>query len=158
MEIGLPAMGRAAAMIELTETETPSILPRRQGALMIIAAGLIGAIVLLTILQNPLGPLSFVLLGIVAIAAVSKAWLVTRRDPIWLAFVLMLFELLSPCFFLTDRVRPIASYGLTLLFCLPAIPLMWQVWKARSSGFRLYLIYFGWCLITITYSLAPQFS
>jgi hypothetical protein len=125
---------------------------------MIVVAGLIGAITLLTIVQNPFGPLSFILVGIITIAVLCKAWLVTRRDPIWLAFVLMLFELLSPCFFLTDRIRPIASYGLTLLFCFPAIPIIWQVWKGRSSGFKLYLIYFGWCLITITYSLAPLFS
>lgn len=144
-------------MIELTDAATAVETPRLRAGLLAAGAALIGALVLV-IVQNPLGPVTLVLLAIVLLVVLWKAWLLTRREPIWLGFVLLLWELLSPCVLVPDRIRPIAGYGLTVLFCFPAIPILWRVWKAPKSDFKLYLIYFGWCLLTVTYSLAPKFS
>ncbi len=127
------------------------------GAVLIAGAAAIAAITLLFI-SSPFGPLSLALVGVIVLAAVWQGWLVSRRDPVQLAFFLMLFELVSECAYIPDNLRPLASYGLTLLFCFPAIPLMWRAWKGPASGFKLYLVYYGWCLITVAYSLAPTYS
>src|SRR5689334_2666644 len=144
-------------MIEVTDASTNIGTPRLQEGMLVAGAAAIGAVLLL-IFKNPLGPVTFVFAGVMALIAVSKAWLLSRRDPIWLAFVLLLWELSSAYVFVPDKLRPIASYGLTLLFCFPAIPILWRVCKSSTSNFRLYSIYFVWCLVTVTYSLAPAFS
>jgi O-Antigen ligase len=133
------------------------VRPTLRKGLMITGAAVIGALAWV-IVQNPRGPITICVIGIVLLIGVSKLWQLTRRDPIWLGFPLMLLELLGPCFFLSDRTRPIATYGLTLLFCAPALPILLQAWKVPKSGFRGYLIYFGWCLVTVTYSLSPKYS
>ncbi|HJU10804.1 MAG TPA: O-antigen ligase family protein, partial [Candidatus Binataceae bacterium] len=143
-------------MLELTDISTASDRSRLQELMLITGAGVIGALVLL-IVRNPLGPITFVLVGVMALIALTRAWVLSRRDPIWLGFVLLIWELLSACVFVPDKLRPIISYGLTFLFCFPAIPIVWRIWKTKSN-FRLYLVYFGWCLVTVTYSLARTFS
>src|SRR5437764_2147605 len=141
-------------MPELTQSQTA--LPR-QTSLLIASSAIFAALVLM-IVSNPVGPISYVLVTIMVVFGVWKGWSATRRDPLWLGFMLMLFELLSACFFIPDNVRPVATYSLTLLFCYPAIPLVLRAWKGPSSGFKLYLIYFGWCLITVAWSVAPEYS
>jgi hypothetical protein len=156
MDIGA-GLERLSAMVELSDASTTVEMPRLHAGLLVGGTAVIGAIFWL-ILLNPRGPITLVLIGAITLAAVWKARLLTRQDPIWLGFVLLLCELLSPCAFVPDRVRPIATYGLTLLFCLPAIPILWRIWKGPRSDFKLYLIYFGWCLVTITYAMAPKFA
>jgi O-antigen ligase len=143
-------------MLELTDVSVPTEIPLRKTWILIAALPIAAILVLLT--QNPFGWVTIVLGGIIALVAVWKAALLARRDPTWLAFFLMLLQLLDGLFVLSDRMRPLLTYGLALVFCLPAIPALSSAWKARKSGFRLYLLFCIWCLISVSYSISPEFS
>jgi O-antigen ligase len=149
-------------MIELADVH-PSIEPNsverpRLRKELILGGAAVAAALVVMVVYDPYGPVTVGIIGIALLIAVWKIWFLTRRDPIWLAFVLMLVQLLDGLFFLTDQLRPIFTYGLTLLFCLPVIPVLSRAWRVRTSGFRLYLMFFLWCLITISYSISPEFS
>lgn len=149
-------------MVELTDVPSglghPSIENPKLRVGLILGGAAVVAALLLTVANDPFGPVSTALVGVVLLALLSKVWPRTRLDPIWLAFVVMLVQLLDGLFFLTDQLRPIFTYGLTILFCLSVIPALRQAWRARTSGFRLYLIFCIWALITISYSVNPEFS
>jgi O-antigen ligase len=138
-------------------TPTPDIDKRKRPEVLLAACALVAAVAL-AVISDPFGRLPIALAAAVGVALVSYGWLVTWRDPLWLPFMLMLFELLQDFLFLPLSVRPAISYSLTLLFCAPAIPMIWHAWRVHSSGFRLYLFYFAWSLLTVTYSIAPEYS
>jgi O-antigen ligase len=82
---------------------------------------------------------------------------VARHDE-WLIFPLALLLLLVQISFLSDRVRAPFHYGTLVLFCLPVLPKVWRSGILSTGGFKLYVIYFAWAAVTITYSLAPLYS
>jgi len=98
------------------------------------------------------------LVGIAGAYAVYKASALTRLDRRWLIVPLVVLAIFIKSFFLEGAPRAAIHYGLTLLFCLPCVPIVWRSGIFRRGGFELYAIYFAWALVTITYSLAPQFS
>ncbi len=82
----------------------------------------------------------------------------TARHPDWLIFPIALIYLSLPISLLNEHIRPFIHYGGLLLFCLPAVPRILGAKFLTEGDFRLYWIYFGWALITTTYSIAPEFS
>jgi O-antigen ligase len=82
---------------------------------------------------------------------------VARHDE-WLIFPVALIFLLIQISFLSDRVRAPFHYVTLALFCLPVLPKVWRSGILGTGGFKLYVIYFAWAALTITYSLAPLYS
>lgn len=82
---------------------------------------------------------------------------VARHDE-WLIFPVALLFLLIQVSFLSDSIRAPFHYGTLTLFCLPVLPKAWRSGILGTGGFKLYLIYFAWAALTITYSLAPVYS
>jgi len=142
------------AIESVDEDGTVPHLPR----VLLFAVAALVALVILCVINRPTGPVTLAILGATAIIPIWKLWSLAKRDLPWLAFALILIQLLDGLFFLTEQVRPIITYGLTFLFCLPALPTLWAAWKAHSSTFRLYLLFCLWCLISVFYSIAPEFS
>jgi O-antigen ligase len=107
------------------------------------------------------GPFSSVSLALAGIAgAIFLAWSVsyTTRHHEWLLFALLMIEVLTAAAAIPANVNTAARYGLEALFCLPIIPAFLRSGLWRKGGFRLFLMYLGWALITVSYSLAPMFS
>jgi O-antigen ligase len=81
-----------------------------------------------------------------------------RANPFWLPCVLLLIEVVPSMQFFDESVRPVIRYPMLLAVCLPAIPLRWRGTMLVRGGFRLYLIYFAFALISVSYSLCPTYS
>ena len=107
---------------------------------------------------GPFSGLSIALAGIAG--AIFLAWSVvyTTRHHEWLLFALLVIEVLTAAAAIPANVNTAARYGLEALFCLPILPAFVRSGLWRQGGFRLFLIYMGWALITVSYSLAPMFS
>jgi hypothetical protein len=146
---------RALNAIELVATDRR--VPQFPRAAPFAAAAVL-SLAFVYVINRPSGPLSLAIFGAVAIFPLLKLWSLAKRDPWWLAFALILIQLLDGLFFLSEHVRPIITYGLAFMFCLPALPALGTAWKARESTFRLYLLFCLWCLISVFYSIAPEFS
>ncbi len=99
----------------------------------------------------------FEILGLASAAGISIAAVCTRRHKEWLLVPLVLIEA-NLGGLLEGTTRSAVHYGLLTLFCLPCIPDAWRSNLWRKGAFKLYLIYYGWALITISWSLAPSFS
>ncbi len=87
-----------------------------------------------------------------------KAWVWTRIDRQWLIVPLTVLSIFVNSFFLAGAPRAAIHYGTVILFCAPCVPIVWRTGIFRRGGFQLFSIYFGWALLTVTYSLAPEFS
>ena len=98
------------------------------------------------------------IIGLAGAYVVYQASVLTRIDHQWLIVPLVVLAIFIKSFFLGGAPRAAVHYGLTLLFCLPCVPIMWRRQIFRRGGFELYAIYFAWAAITVTYSLAPKFS
>lgn len=87
--------------------------------------------------------------------AAVYAW----RHESWLLFGATLLALLiSATFLANETLRAIIHYSLVMLICLPCVPRAWRSGLLGQGGFRLYMIYFCWSLVTVSYSLAPLYS
>jgi O-Antigen ligase len=96
-----------------------------------------------------------------AIIGAALLWWAVRYStahPLWLVCPLILIELITSSWILSGAVRAIFHYGLTALFCLPMLPGAWRNRTFARAGFGLYLCYFLWAAVTVSYSLAPAFS
>jgi O-antigen ligase len=126
----------------------------------IVAAGIALAVALAfaCTVAGPLSGVSLALAGIVG--AIFLAWSVayTTRHHEWLLFALLMIEVLTAATAIPANVNTAARYGLEALFCLPIVPAFARSGLWRKGGFRLFLMYLGWALITVSFSLAPMFS
>lgn len=98
------------------------------------------------------------ILGVAAAFVIYKAAVYTRIDRQWLIVPLVMLTIFINSFFLEGAPRAAVHYGLVVLFCAPCVPFVWRSGIFRRGGFELYSIYFAWALVTVTYSLAPEFS
>ncbi len=103
------------------------------------------------------------LLALVSITVLGAAllWLAVRyttAHPPWLIFPIMLVELFTAGWFFPDTARAMFHYGLTAVFCLPLLPAAWRNRSFAREGFGLYACYFLWAAVTVSYSLAPEYS
>jgi hypothetical protein len=114
-----------------------------------LAASLLAFLALTTKFYAPL----LAILGAVAVVGLVWAIRYTTAHPEWLACFLVMLALLIDASFFADRTRAVVHYGLLVAFCLPILPKILNIgiWQ---GGFRQYLLYFAWALITVTYSSA----
>jgi len=116
------------------------------------------AVVFLAILLNPGGMPTMVAAGLACtvILASSVAYTIRHRDTVIIA--VLLAEMLSSNAFVPSGASTAIRYSMNALFCLPLIPSLWRSGVMGQGGFRLLAVYFGWCLVTVAWSLAPVYS
>jgi hypothetical protein len=102
--------------------------------------------------------LLLVLGGVGALLAIFHGLPYVSHHHEWLICALVLIFLINAFFFLNPTARAAFHYGTLALFCLPVVATALRSDVFRNGGFRLYTIYFLWAAVTITYSLAPEYS
>jgi len=145
-----------AARKVFAEAVTPR--QRRGGQMPVLAAGAIVAAVALALLTNPRGSLSIALAGGVGLVGLLATFVYTIRHRDAVIIALLLTEMLSTNVFMPAGVSTVTRYSLIFIFCAPLVPVFWRSGLMWQGSFRLLLLYFAWCLITVTYSLVPIYS
>src|SRR5512146_108682 len=125
---------------------------------VLFACACAATLLLLLALNKHLPYLFFTIAAVVAAAGVIYGTRYCARHNKWLVFALALLFLLIQCSFLNEQVRGVLHYFILASFCLPVLLKVLRSGILRSGGFKLYLVYFGWAALTITYSLAPLYS
>lgn len=146
--------------IAITFAPVRERFPASHGVKPVAAAGIAVAVVA-AFSCAVVGPLSGLTMALTGIAgAIFLAWSVTytTRHHEWLLFTLLMIEVLTAAAAMPTSVNTAARYGLEALFCLPIVPAFVRSGVWRKGGFRLFLMYMAWALITVSYSLAPMFS
>jgi O-antigen ligase/polysaccharide polymerase Wzy-like membrane protein len=129
----------------------------RQGLLLVLFASAgVASLAIFYLLNTGSIPLGICLAA--AFAAVCWATTYTSCHREWVPCMLILIELIPSTTLFDDNVRPILRYMLYSLFCIPLAPLAWRSGLLGRGGFRDYVVYFGWALVTVTYSLSPLYS
>ena len=134
--------------------QTPA-LPRRG---LLLVAAVIAAMLGLYMLNGGSYLPALAIFGVAAAFVVYKAAAYTRIDQQWLIVPLVILSIFINSFFLQGAPRAAVHYGMVVLFCAPLVPFVWRSGAFRRGGFELYSIYFAWGLVTVAYSLAPEFS
>ncbi len=142
-------MAQSSLLVDAPET------PRRG---LILAGVVVVAILAMYLLNGGSRLPVLAVAGLIAAYVVYKAAAVTRIDRQWLIVPLVMLSIFINSFFLQGAPRAAVHYGLVILLCTPCVPFVWREGIFRRGGFQLYCIYFVWALITVTYSLAPEFS
>jgi len=145
-----------AARKVLAEAARPE--QRRGGRMPMLAAGAIVAAVALAVLANPRGSVSIALAGVVGLVCVVAAFVYTIRHRDAVIIAVLLTEMLSANVFMPAGFNTVTRYVLNFIFCAPLVPILWRSGLIWQGSFRLLLLYFAWCLITVTYSLVPVYS
>jgi O-antigen ligase len=128
----------------------------RRGFLLIAAA--IVALLALYMLNGGSYLAALAIIGLAGAFVVYKAAAYMRMDRGWLIVPLTLIAISIKIFYLEGALRAAIHYGLMALFCVPCVLPAGRSGIFRRGGFQLYSIYFLWALVTVTYSLAPQYS
>jgi O-antigen ligase len=144
-----PAMARSTLLVQEHQGLRRGIL---------LAAVGIAAILAFYMLNGGSYLPALAIFGVAAAYVVYKAAALTRADRQWLIVPLVMLAIFINSFFLSPGPRAVAHYGLAVLFCLPCVPVAWRSGIFRRGVFELYSIYFLWALVTVIYSLAPEFS
>src|SRR5277367_1100249 len=134
--------------------QTPEA-PRRS---ILLAATAVCAVLALYILNGGSYYPALAIFGVAGAVIVYKAWVWTRADRQWLIVPMVVMAIFVNSLFLAGAPRAAFHYGMAILFCAPCVPLVWRSKLYRRGGFELYSIYFAWALLTVSYSLAPEFS
>jgi hypothetical protein len=100
----------------------------------------------------------YALIGIGGLIGILQVAGYLRRDRRWLIAALVTLEILVGTIFLDGSARAGMHYGLLALFCVPCIPVVWRSGMWQRGAFGLYVFFFGWALVTVSYSLAWEFS
>jgi O-antigen ligase len=137
-------------------------LPARQPLVMsmplVFGASSLLAIAGVLVASNPFSSATLLFGGIVALALLLAILIYTTRHPAWVIVVILMAEMLSSNVFVPEGVNTALRYGVEVLFCAPLLPMIWRAGIASKGGFRLYLVYFAWCILTVSYSLSPVYS
>jgi hypothetical protein len=126
-------------------------------AARLIAAAAV-AVVLLFSLQVDEAKILLAIGGLGAFLVILYGLPFVTRHRDWLICAFVLVLLLNGMSFLDPSTRLFFHYGALLLLCLPVLGTALRSDIFRSGGFRLYTIYLLWAALTITYSLAPEYS
>jgi hypothetical protein len=140
---------------------TVSFLPSRDSvtphAARVIVAVAVALILLYGLLGNDITP--FLVIGGVGgllVILYGLSYVTDHRD--WLICAFVVVFLINGLSFLDATARASFHYGALALLCFPVLPTALRSDMFQSGGFRLYTIYFLWAAVTITYSLAPEYS
>jgi hypothetical protein len=142
-------------MISLAADEPIGVRP---GLAMPMAAAMaisLAAIVLLSSFSKGL-----VLVGIGAATSIAICMVVvyTTRHREWLVFTLTLANLMMAGALIPDTLQTAGHYALDFAICIPIVPFVWRSGILGKGGYRLYVVYFVWALVTLCYSLDPIVS
>jgi O-antigen ligase len=157
-----------AGELRLAHTLTPEIGQKAQPRQIIwIGLAVVLGLALAASLNSPSIQLKagIVISGALAFIVLARLWYLAQHSIQWLAFALVISLTCGELFFLSSdsggsgsSLRAAVTYGLTVAFCLPAVPTLKRAWQANGSAFKLCLVYFIWCAVTILYSLEPTYS
>lgn len=107
---------------------------------------------------DPFGSAILALLVPTLVVVTALGAIYTTRHHEWLFFVLLMIEVITSASSIPTDWNSGTRYGLEFLFCVPILPAFARSGIWREGGFRLFLVYLGWALITASYSLAPSYS
>jgi O-antigen ligase len=96
--------------------------------------------------------------GMAGLGALLWAANYTRHHTQWLLLALLLNEAMSSVSLIDESIRPVLRYALLALFCLPVLPAAFRTGLLKQGGFKLYVVYFIWSAISVSYSLYPVYS
>ena len=102
--------------------------------------------------------LAFAEIGAATSIAVCIVVVYTTRHREWLVFVLTLANLMMAGALIPDTVQTAGHYALDFAICIPIVPYVWRSGILAKGGYRLYVVYFVWALVTLCYSLDPIVS
>jgi O-antigen ligase len=136
--------------------------PYRLGRpLILVAAALLCVPVILILNGHPTLPV-LVIGGLGGAIFLAWAAVYTSRHTEWVILPLILIEFIIAASILgteqNDKYRSLLHYFILFIFCLPLIPKVYRSKILYRGGFLLYVIYFGWCAISILYSVDPLYS
>jgi O-antigen ligase len=130
----------------------------KRGQILVLAAATMVAVIALLVLTDPRGSISIVLAAGVGLAGLVAAFFYANRHRDTVIIALLLTEMLSANVFMPAGVSTATRYSLNFIFCAPLVPVFWRSGLIWQGTFRLLLLYFAWCLVTVTYSLVPTYS
>jgi hypothetical protein len=107
---------------------------------------------------DPFGNATLLLLVPTLVVLTVLGAIYTTRHHEWLFFVLLMIEVMTSASSIPTDWNSGTRYGLEFLFCAPVLPAFVRSGVWREGGFRLFLVYLAWGLITASYSLAPSYS
>ncbi|HUA32613.1 MAG TPA: right-handed parallel beta-helix repeat-containing protein [Candidatus Binataceae bacterium] len=156
--MGLDLFEASVAVRDATD-ESPlhEVIPHVRSRLALAAGGLLAAATLLVL--GYFAPKIALAIGALIIAAtLIRSVKVLIRTPIYLILMLIVIEEIPSLIPLDDSMRVLVRYSLYAILLTPAIPIAMRTGLLGRGCFRLYAVYFGWALVTISYSIAPAYS
>lgn len=121
-------------------------------------ATIVMPLVAMLVLNSSTRTPAFAAAGLLLVVVLVGMAVYAGARPARAACFLLMVEMLASASFLPDELRTAARYGLLATFALPALRSAFGSGILRRGGFKLYAIYFGWALVTVTYSLLPLYS
>ncbi len=131
---------------------------RHFGRRWIFALVSTAAMVTVAALSNLDGHILMYLAGCAGALLLVLGLVHTARHRELLIIAVLFTEMLTSTLLVPSEASTAARYGLNFILCAPLLPVIWRSEMAWKGGFRLLLFYFTWCLVTVTYSLAPAYS
>src|SRR5260370_31018679 len=75
-----------------------------------------------------------------------------------MVFALTLANLMMAGALIPDTIQTAGHYALDFAICIPIVPFVWRSGILAKGGYRLYVVYFLWAVVTLCYSLDPVVS
>src|SRR6266481_351679 len=142
-------------MISLAADQTVRVRPGLAMPMAAAIAMLLAAIVLLSSFSKELALAG---IGAATVIATCAVVVYTARHRQWLVFALTLANLMMAGALIPDTVQTAGHYALDFAICIPILPYVWRSGILAKGGYRLYVVYFLWALVTLCYSLDPVVS
>src|SRR5258708_39860641 len=94
--------------------------------------------------------LAFAGIGAATAIVICIVVVYTARHREWLIFALTLANLMMAGALIPDTIQTAGHYALDFAICIPILPFTWRSGILAKGGFRLYVVYFVWALVTIS--------
>ena len=130
----------------------------RPGLAVTMAAAIALSLATIVLLSSFSKGLALAAIGAATAIAICMAVVYTTRHREWLVFALTLVNLMMAGVLIPDTVQTAGHYVLDFAICIPILPFAWRSGILGKGGFRLYVVYFVWALVTICYSVDPIIS
>src|SRR5690348_8334213 len=133
----------------------------RRGLESLLALGVLSAVLAVGVLSASSDTIRWEAIGAVGLLVLGCAVYATIVDPKWLVVALVLEETLPYLNILPfdkDTGRWFLRLPLLVAFAIPALRSTLKSGLLRQGAFRLFLLYFAWAAVSVTYSLKPGIS
>jgi hypothetical protein len=125
---------------------------------MTMAAAIAISLVTVVLLSTFSKTLTLAALGALTAIAFCMVVVYTTQHKEWLVFALTLANLMMAGALIPDKAQTVGHYALDFAICIPILPFVWRSGILSKGGFRLYVVYFLWALVTVCYSIDPVIS